>query len=160
MKCKFFSKSIFFKHAIYYGISSLIGLIIIVAISVAMGIGLYLYTNNVFNISVPRNTPIEIMLTCYNISYSSNRNGILCFAYNNLNIALPLKIYLENGSIINYDLRPSILNSIGCDKSSNITGWNSCGILKSRIIYVDSTVNNTKIRISILYKDLKPILVK
>jgi len=161
MRYTFLSKIIFSnsKHIIN-GISSLVGLIIIVVISTAIGVGLYLYVNKMFIISTPRSTIIEIPFTCYNISYNGYENRVLCLVYNDLDIVLPLKIYLENGSIINYNLKPSTMNIIGCEKPSNITGWYECSTLRNRIIYVESAIDNIKVKISILYKDFKPIVVK
>ncbi len=147
------------KHIIN-GVSTLVGMIIIVVISTAIGVGLYLYMNRVFIVSTPRNTVIEISFTCYNISYNGYENGILCLVYNDLDTTLPLNIYLENGSIVNYDLKPSTMNIIGCEKPSNITGWYKCNTLRSRIMYVESVGDSAKVKISILYKDSKPIVVK
>jgi len=141
------------------GISSLVGMVIIVAMSVAIGLGLYAYTSNIFSISTPRNIPVELTLTCYNISYDVNGSGILCFIYNNLDAVLPLRIYFENGYIMNYTLLPSTLNVIGCSKQSSITGWWECETIRSRILYVECVSCSDKVRISILYKDYRPDMV-
>jgi len=142
-----------------YGVSSLVAMVIIVAISVFIGVGLYMYTHNIFSVSTPRDNPIELTLTCYNISAFANGSGYICFTYNRLGYNISLRIYLENGSIANYSLSPYLLNVIGCSKTNNVTDWLVCNPIRSRIIYVECISCRDRMRIEVLYKDSRPILM-
>jgi len=159
-----YTKSIFYHLArrgsiVRYGVSSLVAMVIIVAISVVIGVGLYMYTHNIFSISTPRDNPIELTLTCYNISVSANGSGYICFTYNSLGYNISLRIYLENGSIVNYSLSPYSLNVIGCSKTNNTTDWLVCNPIRSRIIDVECISCRDRVRIEVLYKDSRPILM-
>jgi len=159
-----YTKSIFYYltrrgSIVRYGVSSLVAMVIIVAISVVIGVGLYMYTHNIFSISTPRDTPIELTLTCYNISVSTNHSGYICFTYNSLGYNISLRIYLENGSIANYSLSPYSLNAIGCSKIDNATDWLMCNPIKSRIIYAECMSCRNRVRIEVLYKDSRLILM-
>ncbi|ADM28677.1 hypothetical protein Igag_1883 [Ignisphaera aggregans DSM 17230] len=157
-------KSIFYylsrkEPGIRHGVSSLVGMAIIVAISVIIGMGLYMYTHNIFSISTPRDSPIEMTLTCYNISVSVNESGYICFAYNSLGYNISLGIYLENGSIINYSFSPYSLNVIGCSKTNSTIDWFMCNPIKSRIIYVECISCEKSVRMKVLYKDFRSVIV-
>jgi len=157
-------KSIFYHltrrgSRVRYGVSSLVAMVIIVAISVVIGVGLYMCTHNIFSVSTPRENPIELTLTCYNISASANGSGYICFTYNGLGYNILLGIYLENGSIANYSLSPYSLNVIGCSKIDNATDWLMCSPIRSRIIYVECVSCRDRVRIEVLYKDSRPILM-
>jgi len=159
-----YTKSIFYHltrrgSGVRYGASSLVAMVIIVAISVVIGVGLYMYTHNIFGVSTPRSNPIELTLTCYNISASANGNGYICFTYNSLGYNISLRIYLENGSIANYSLSPYSLNVIGCLKTNSATDWFICNPIRSRIIYAECISCRDRVRIEVLYKDSRPILM-
>uniref|UniRef100_A0A7C4BCP5 Uncharacterized protein n=1 Tax=Ignisphaera aggregans TaxID=334771 RepID=A0A7C4BCP5_9CREN len=101
-------------------LSGLVAVVVILALSVAIGVVVYINVSRVFEASKPPISNAVIRVVCYNLS-----NSYLCLASNPLEYKVSVKLYLYNGSgqgawAREESLEPLSAKPLFCDKENQM----------------------------------------
>ena len=119
----------FYIH-LYKAITGFVALLILLSISVAIGVAVFLNLNTMYSISNPFiNEKIELKIRCFLVT----TDGYLCIASNPLGSPINIRLHLANGSIYEFVVQPNTVAPVPCTSSG------LCKDLRDKIIYGEAT---------------------
>lgn len=145
LKVRVFNRGIFCT-----ALSGLVAVVVILALSVAIGVVVYINVSRVFEASKPPISSTVIRVVCYNLS-----SRYLCLASNPLEYKVSVKLYLYNESsqrawTREESFEPLSARPLFCDKENQI-----CQPVSMKIAYGEAVLSDNgdqMLRVIVVYR--------
>jgi len=139
---------VFTKQLFSTALSGLVAVAIILVLSVAIGVSVYISIGRVFEASRPPVSSAEVRVVCYLITSNSS---YLCLASNPLEHRVTLKLYLQDSEkALIEELEPLSVKPLFCSNSLQ-----KCVLVSKRILYANAMASSNggqRLRVSVVYR--------
>jgi hypothetical protein len=151
--------SIFNKNLFSTGLTGFIAVVIILTLSIAIGVSVYINMNSVFGIAKPPLSNAKIRIMCYLIgmnitspsTVSSSNSSYLCLVSNPLAYNVKLRLYLSGrDKPIELNIDALAVKPLFCNVTSAM-----CRAISTRILYAEAALsdyNDQELGVEIVYR--------